>query len=717
MLLARARIWSSTGLGIWIAVVLLLVPAAATAQTVIFAEDFEGAAVGWYADSGLWQIGEASIGPVGSGRVAGTVLDGNYAYATTSRFISPGIDLPDGDRLWIRFAEWHHLNAEDGVDYGRLLIKYDHPDSNWVNLSGKFTAYSPYWSEYMADVTEWGGQRVRFGFLIDDEDNSYPSGHQESYGLYIDDVRVLQGHFPDRKLHTFDDSNWLTWEGWYASNGCWQIGAPTSGCTAARSGRFCAGTGLDQNYLFRANSRLISPEFELSGSPVDGQVWLTFWSWHSLNNADGWDNGVVQVQPRGGDWETVASTFQCYARCWSPCAVDLSAYAGETIRIAFLFDDTDNSYPSGHQENHGWFVDAVAVREGRRLVNNPDHCRTSIGGWSSRTGTWQMGTPTTGPAGGHDDAYCWGTHLDGNYGYRVTALLESAPVAVPPETPVQFQFQQWFSLANTDGVDYGELRVVDEAGGETTVLQVSGYSNGWSPSGTDLTPWAGQEITLRFYLVDVDNSYPSGHDESTGWYLDDFEFVGLPTSTPDPVLYVATDYSVGAPVVHWVASPEVPSVCIYACRDADLIPSSGNLVAIVPASAMSYEDPEHPGYRYFYFVAALDEMYHESEFMMNPSAVEEPSTRIPARTAILHGTYPNPFNPATEVGFTLTAPADTRLRVYDLAGRLVDTLVDGWLQAGRYDVPYRPDRLASGTYLLRLEAGGDVKTCKFVLVR
>ncbi len=100
-------------------------------------------------------------------------------------------------------------------------------------------------------------------------------------------------------------------------------------------------------------------------------------------------------------------------------------------------------------------------------------------------------------------------------------------------------------------------------------------------------------------------------------------------------------------------------------------------------------------------------------------------TGVPATThdcAIsLSAPVPNPFNPSTTVGFTLEREAHVRLDVYDVRGRLVATLVDRALSAGEHAVTWsgRDDvgrRVSAGRYLLRLEAAGDVRTAKVVLV-
>lgn len=86
------------------------------------------------------------------------------------------------------------------------------------------------------------------------------------------------------------------------------------------------------------------------------------------------------------------------------------------------------------------------------------------------------------------------------------------------------------------------------------------------------------------------------------------------------------------------------------------------------------------------------------------------TTEKPAMARLLRN-YPNPFNPATTVAFTLDRDAQATLRVYDVRGRLVRRLLDSYVAAGRKSVSWdgRDDAgrpVASGTYFLRLEAGG-----------
>lgn len=100
-----------------------------------------------------------------------------------------------------------------------------------------------------------------------------------------------------------------------------------------------------------------------------------------------------------------------------------------------------------------------------------------------------------------------------------------------------------------------------------------------------------------------------------------------------------------------------------------------------------------------------------------PSGV---AAELPA--ARLLGACPNPFNPATEIAFTLEEPRDCSLTVYDLRGRALAVLADGPFAAGRHAVRWdgrsaAGRSLASGTYLVRLRAGGSTETRKVVLAK
>ncbi len=84
----------------------------------------------------------------------------------------------------------------------------------------------------------------------------------------------------------------------------------------------------------------------------------------------------------------------------------------------------------------------------------------------------------------------------------------------------------------------------------------------------------------------------------------------------------------------------------------------------------------------------------------------------------LHPVYPNPFNPTTTISFGLPASSSIRISVVDILGRRVASIVSGEVKAaGYYTVQFNADGLSSGTYLIRMEAGGFVETRLITLLK
>jgi hypothetical protein len=83
----------------------------------------------------------------------------------------------------------------------------------------------------------------------------------------------------------------------------------------------------------------------------------------------------------------------------------------------------------------------------------------------------------------------------------------------------------------------------------------------------------------------------------------------------------------------------------------------------------------------------------------------------------LEQNFPNPFNPTTTIQFGVEGPGLVSLKVYDVLGREVATLVNERKAAGKYSVTWNASSMASGVYFYRLEAGASVATRKLMLLR
>jgi hypothetical protein len=84
----------------------------------------------------------------------------------------------------------------------------------------------------------------------------------------------------------------------------------------------------------------------------------------------------------------------------------------------------------------------------------------------------------------------------------------------------------------------------------------------------------------------------------------------------------------------------------------------------------------------------------------------------------LNQNYPNPFNPSTTISFTLAQNGFTTLKIYDILGREVTTLVNGDRKAGIVNtVTFNASKLSSGVYFSRLASGGSTQIKKLLLLK
>ncbi|MBE0538438.1 MAG: T9SS type A sorting domain-containing protein [Ignavibacterium sp.] len=79
--------------------------------------------------------------------------------------------------------------------------------------------------------------------------------------------------------------------------------------------------------------------------------------------------------------------------------------------------------------------------------------------------------------------------------------------------------------------------------------------------------------------------------------------------------------------------------------------------------------------------------------------------------------YPNPFNPRTKISWQSPVGSHQTLKVYDVIGNEVATLVNEYKPAGMYNVQFTMNNLASGIYFYRLQAGSFVQTKKMLLIK
>jgi hypothetical protein len=103
--------------------------------------------------------------------------------------------------------------------------------------------------------------------------------------------------------------------------------------------------------------------------------------------------------------------------------------------------------------------------------------------------------------------------------------------------------------------------------------------------------------------------------------------------------------------------------------------------------------------------------------LIYPIVVSVEDQRVESKHFHLSQNYPNPFNPVTSIQYAISSRQFVTLKVYDLLGREVATLVNEEKPAGEYEVEFDGSKLSSGVYLYRLTAGEFNETRKLVLLK
>jgi len=184
---------------------------------------------------------------------------------------------------------------------------------------------------------------------------------------------------------------------------------------------------------------------------------------------------------------------------------------------------------------------------------------------------------------------------------------------------------------------------------------------------------------------------------------------------------ISASYQATVVILDWDDAPEEDFQFYRIYRDTEptFLPSVSNL--LVETAASDYADVTATPWSFFYKVASVDHGGNESYAGAPDVVTDAEPRRMPMRFA-LHDAVPNPFNPLTTLSFSLPSGGHVQLVIYDVAGRLVRSLLNETRPPGRHDVAWegldnRGNPVSSGVYLYRLEVLGFVETKRMVLMK
>jgi hypothetical protein len=372
------------------------------------------------------------------------------------------------------------------------------------------------------------------------------------------------------------------------------------------------------------------------------------------------------------------------------------------------------------------------------------------GGFSATgpTDDWQWGVPTHGPASAHSGEKCWGTQLAADYSLNSQSRLETPWMDFTKGggMHLELKFWHWYnSEGSYSAYDGGNVKLVTPAG-ETIIYPdlalADDYdtysistSNAWIPGEPayfgpvsmwkeaifDLTPWTDEPEVKIIFDFGSDGSvvYP-------GWYIDDVVIWGYP---PLPVELAGFTAVAGDQMVtlSWETRSELNNLGFELYRrigdgefekiTAERIPGAGNSDA---TRMYTYVDRGLAnGTTYSYQLAAVD--FGGNVRMHDVVVSATPTASLPTSFAVSQN-YPNPFNPNTEIKYQIPEDSRVVVKIFNVTGQEVVTLMNQDLKAGYYTATWNArdaggQEVSAGIYFCTMKAGEFSQTVKMVLLR
>ncbi len=346
---------------------------------------------------------------------------------------------------------------------------------------------------------------------------------------------------------------------------------------------------------------------------------------------------------------------------------------------------------------------------------------TNMNNWS-HTGVWGLTTSkfTSAPSSFTDSP-------SGNYGSNVTSDLTLAgTIDLNNAIGAYLEFEtQWDIESNWD---YGMVQVSTNGGSSWTALQ-GNYTNAgtgsFQPNGQplydgtqlnwvqeliDLSAYCGSQIKIRYYFRS------DGSVQEDGWYIDD---IRVTIFQPVPVELTAfnSTFSENKVTLSWVTASEINNLGFEIERRRDKS-TDWQKIGFVEGTGTTVETNN-----YLY----TDEnplngisWYRLKQIDMDGSYQYYGPIQVESNIILsfnLWQNYPNPFNPVTFIKYTINNEEQVILKIYDILGKEVATLVNEKQAPGLYNIEFDASKFSSGTYIYRIQAGENVQIKKMVLMK
>jgi len=227
----------------------------------------------------------------------------------------------------------------------------------------------------------------------------------------------------------------------------------------------------------------------------------------------------------------------------------------------------------------------------------------------------------------------------------------------------------------------------------------------------DLSNYNSSQVKLRYELKsDVSVT-------EDGWYIDDIGIVVYGIVPVELSSFTANliDKNV---VVNWVTSTETNNMGFRIERRSLTTNSGWQELGFVNGngtttekSIYSFVDKNPVEGKSYYRLKQID---FDGSFKIYNSVEVDYET---VKEYSLSQNFPNPFNPSTEISFSLAKSGNVTLKVYNILGSEVATLVSGFMEAGKHSVKFNANNFTSGVYLYTIKADNFNSTRKMILMK
>jgi len=175
-------------------------------------------------------------------------------------------------------------------------------------------------------------------------------------------------------------------------------------------------------------------------------------------------------------------------------------------------------------------------------------------------------------------------------------------------------------------------------------------------------------------------------------------------------------------LIDYLCNDGTPPVPLFNCDvNGDCVIDSLDITYLIDYMFMSGPPPVDCTCRMPVKGSCFTNSFDQDEYIAQAMMKGTPESAMP-RQFSLHQNRPNPFNPVTEISFTLPEASEVRVMVYNILGQHVSTLIDGYQEAGEHAVIWNGTdsngrKVSSGIYLYTIEAGQYKASRKMVLMK